>query len=91
MGGQFGDMDMGGFIDSMIERGMQDEKQVQQAAEAVMDNKLFDKIIETVTIQENTVTPEEFAKVIEEIEAKDAAERWAAEAISGVEGGDEEE
>lgn len=91
MGGQFGDMDMGGFMDSMIERGMQDEKQVQQAAEAVMDNKLFDKIIETVTIQENTVTPEEFAKVIEEIQAKDAAERLAAEAISGIEGGDEEE
>jgi len=89
MGGQLGDMS--GFMDQMVERSMQDDDQVRKAAEAVMDNKLFDKIMEIVTIQENTVTPEEFNKVVEEIRAADEAEHLAAEAVAAAEGGDEEE
>lgn len=89
MGGQLGDMSS--FMDSMIERAMGDEKQVRQAAEAVMDNKLFDKIMEIVTIQENSVTPEEFNKVVDDIKAADEAERAAAEAIAAAEAGEEEE
>jgi len=83
--------DMSQFLDNMIDRAMQDENQIRQAAEAVMDNKVFDQVIKMVTIQENEVSADEFNTVVEKIRADDEAERLAAEAANVATNSEEEE
>ena len=76
---------MEGFLGQMVERAMSDDKQVRQAAEAIIDDKVFDTIRNTVTIQENGISIEDFNKVVDDIRAQDAADRMAAEAIAAEE------
>lgn len=55
------------FINSMVERMMADEEQVNKAAESALTDKLAEALEEKVTIQLNEVTVDEINEIIQKI------------------------
>jgi len=54
------------FVSDMVQRLMQDEKQVQKAYEERMGDKIFEKILELVTIEEEPISIEGLNEKMEE-------------------------
>ena len=70
---------MGGYLagneemmNNMIERLMQDREQLTKATEQLADEQIFGKLKENFAIMENSVSAEEFGKVLEQIREEDA-------------------
>ena len=55
-----------GFVDQMADRAMQDDKQRSRAVEKLVNDQVFGKIEEMVTIQENGITIDELQEKIKE-------------------------
>lgn len=69
--------DMESMVDSMADRMLQDEKQVNEIYEEVSSNKFFDAVVEKVEVKDKAISVEDFQAVIAEIEAERAAEQAA--------------
>ena len=54
------------FVSDMVQRLMKDEKQVSKAYEERMGDKIFEKIVELVTIEEEPISIEELNEKMEE-------------------------
>jgi len=87
-GGQLSDMSM---INGMVDRLMQDEKQVDQAGDEVMLDKLQAAINAIVTLTLKPVPEEEFIEIIRQAQAEAQAQQAAADLLGDDEEGDFEE
>lgn len=65
------------MVESMAERMLNDEKQVNEIYEEVASNKFFDAVVEKVEVADKPIALEEFQEVIAAIEAERAAEQAA--------------
>ncbi len=63
------------FIQSMVERLMQDEKQVDQAREEILSDQLLDVLMSEFTIEEIPIEEEAFNQKLQKIQEETAAER----------------
>ncbi|MFM2266843.1 MAG: hypothetical protein RL757_284 [Bacteroidota bacterium] len=80
---------MGGnedFVNQMADRVMNDEKQLNELYEEVIAQEVFGYVRQNVSIDKKVVTAVEFRKVIEEAQARIAAERAAIRGIEMSEG-----
>lgn len=77
-GGQLNDMNL---ISGMVERLMQDEKQVDQAGDEVLLDKLQTAISAVVTVDPKPVAEEEFLEVLRQAQAQAQAEQADAEIL----------
>lgn len=69
--------DMESMVESMAERMLQDEKQVNEIYEEVSSNKFFEAVVEKVAVTDKSITIEDFQAVIQKIEEERAAEQAA--------------
>lgn len=58
------------FVDQMAMRLMQDQKQVEQLYEELITDKLFDALVEKVTITDKPIELEEFLEIAKEAQEK---------------------
>lgn len=79
---------MAAYADMFIENMLKDEQQVNRAVDRASDEKVFKIIKDQVTLQDSTVTIEEFQKIIQDINAEIKAQE---EANAPVIASDEEE
>jgi len=77
-GGQLNDMNL---INGMVDRLMQDEKQVDQAGEEVLLDKLQAAISAVVTVDPKPVAEEEFLEILRQAQAQAQAEQAEAEIL----------
>ncbi|MBN8678886.1 MAG: hypothetical protein J0M29_11725 [Chitinophagales bacterium] len=63
------------IIASSVERLMKDEKDVEGTRRELESDKLLEALREQVTLQDKSVTSEEFHKIVEEVTAKAKAEQ----------------
>jgi trigger factor len=54
------------FVNSMAQRLMEDEKQVEQVREELLDDKLYEAMAAEITVQENPIEIEAFEKVVQD-------------------------
>lgn len=87
-GGQISDMSM---INGMVDRLMQDEKQVDQAGDEVMLDKLQAEINAIVTLNLKPVPEEEFIEIIRQAQAEAQAQQAAADLLGDADDEDMEE
>jgi len=69
--------DMESMVESMAERMLQDEKQVNEIYEEVSSNKFFEAVVEKVAVTDKSISIEDFQAVIQKIEEERAAEQAA--------------
>lgn len=69
--------DMDSMVESMAERMLQDEKQVNEIYEEVSSNKFFEAVVEKVAVTDKSISIEDFQAVIQKIEEERAAEQAA--------------
>lgn len=69
--------DMESMVESMADRMLQDEKQVNEIYEEVASNKFFEAVVEKVEVTDKPIGTDEFQEVIAAIEAERAAEQAA--------------
>jgi trigger factor len=67
---QVGGYDLGSIIDEYLETLMKNEEQTHAIFEQLLAEKLFVKLKETITTNENDISTEDFEKVMEEERAK---------------------
>lgn len=77
-GGQLNDMNL---INGMVERLMQDEKQVDQAGDEVLLDKLQAAISAVVTVDPKPIAEEEFLEVLRQAQAQAQVEQAEAEIL----------
>lgn len=77
-GGQLNDMNL---ISGMVDRLMQDEKQVDQAGDEVLLDKLQTAISAVVTVDPKPIAEEEFLEVLRQAQAQAQAEQADAEIL----------
>lgn len=77
-GGQLNDMNL---INGMVDRLMQDEKQVDQAGDEVLLDKLQAAISAVVTVDPKPVAEEEFLEILRQAQAQAQAEQAEAEIL----------
>lgn len=77
-GGQLNDMNL---INGMVDRLMQDEKQVDQAGDEVLLDKLQAAISAVVTVDPKPVAEEEFLEILRQAQAQVQAEQAEAEIL----------
>lgn len=85
------------MLDMFVKRMMEDNQQVEKVAEELLSERVFAKIAEDITVEEKTVTKEEFEKIIEEAraamqaaQAEANAEETATETVAEAEVVEEE-
>lgn len=71
---------MGGFsdasyIESVVDRMMQDQKQVENLADEIFSDRLFESLKATITVKEKPVSVEEFMEIVEAARAEAEAAR----------------
>lgn len=54
------------FVNSMAQRLMEDEKQMEQVREELLDDKLYEAMAAEITVQENPIEIEAFEKVVQD-------------------------
>lgn len=54
------------FIDGMVTRLMEDEKQYEQVRDEILDDKLYSAMAEEITVEEDAVEIEEFEKIVQD-------------------------
>lgn len=69
--------DMESMVESMAERMLQDEKQVNEIYEEVSSNKFFEAVVEKVAVTDKSISIDDFQAVIKKIEEERAAEQAA--------------
>lgn len=70
--------DMESMVESMAERMLQDEKQVNEIYEEVSSNKFFEAVVEKVPLADKSISIEDFQAIIQKIEEERIAEQAAA-------------
>lgn len=70
--------DMESMVESMAERMLQDEKQVNEIYEEVSSNKFFEAVVEKVPLADKSIGIEDFQAIIQKIEEERIAEQAAA-------------
>jgi len=61
------------FLNSMVDRLMNDEEQVRTLAEEIANTKLFEAVRDAISVKDKSISVEDFQKVVEELNAKNAA------------------
>jgi len=67
----FGGQDYGDLMNDMVEKMTKDEKQVNNAYNQILANKLFEKLKRVITTNEITISTEEFEEVLKAERAKE--------------------
>jgi trigger factor len=82
-GSQFGNDNS--IIENMVDRLMQDQKQIDQVQEEVLSDKLFDAVIPEINKEEKKISLDEFNEVAQKARAEAMAAATESEDASGEE------
>ncbi len=77
-----GSTDNEAFVDSMVERLMQDKKQVDSVYEDLMADKLYDAVVDVVSVKDKPIGLDAFKEVLEEARREREAAQTPAPAAS---------